>query len=132
MSFRWSKDTYEQSLSSRCWWFTPYDGGQWSDTICADDELRRIVEMEATLGDVPPWAQQIVRDRFKGHGTGHALVAAAEEEARRQGRKGIVVTAFYHDFWFMPAPFFSGLIRVPRSRVPDPDRGDRLQARKVD
>jgi GNAT superfamily N-acetyltransferase len=47
-----------------------------------------------------------VRDRLKGHGTGHALVSAAGEEARRQGRKGIVVTAFYHDFWFMPAPFF--------------------------
>ena len=25
---------------------------------------------------------------------------------RRQERKGIVVTAYYHDFWFMPAPFF--------------------------
>jgi GNAT superfamily N-acetyltransferase len=49
-----------------------------------------------------------VRDRLKGHGTGHALVAAAGEEARRQGRRGIVVTAFYHDFWFMPAPFFEG------------------------
>jgi len=52
-----------------------------------------------------------VRDRSKGHGTGHALVASAEEEARRQGRvarrvRGIAVTAFYHDFWFMPARFF--------------------------
>jgi GNAT superfamily N-acetyltransferase len=47
-----------------------------------------------------------VVNRLKGHGTGHALVAAAEKEARRQDRKGIVVTAFYHDFWFMPAPFF--------------------------
>ena len=60
MSFRWSKDTYEQSLSSRCWWFTPYDGGQWSDTIRADEELRQIVEMETALDDVPQWAQQIV------------------------------------------------------------------------
>jgi GNAT superfamily N-acetyltransferase len=47
-----------------------------------------------------------VVDQLKGHGAGHALVAAAEEEARQQERKGIVVTAFYHDFWFMPAPFF--------------------------
>ncbi len=47
-----------------------------------------------------------VRNKLKGHGVGHALVAAAEEEARRQGRKGIVVTGFYHDFWFMPARFF--------------------------
>jgi GNAT superfamily N-acetyltransferase len=47
-----------------------------------------------------------VKNELKGHGVGHALIAAAEEEARRQGRKGIVVTGFYHDFWFMPAAFF--------------------------
>jgi hypothetical protein len=60
MSFLWSKETYEQSLSSRCWWFTPYDGGQWSDAVQADEGLRQIVEMEAALGNVPPWAQQVV------------------------------------------------------------------------
>jgi hypothetical protein len=43
---------------------------------------------------------------MKGQGVGGALVRAAEEEARAQGKKGIVVTAFYHDFWFMPASFF--------------------------
>jgi GNAT superfamily N-acetyltransferase len=42
----------------------------------------------------------------KGHGVGQALLAAAEEEARRQGRKGIVTIGHYHDFWFMPAAFF--------------------------
>jgi GNAT superfamily N-acetyltransferase len=47
-----------------------------------------------------------VRNRFKGRGVGGALIAAAEQEARAQGKKGIVVTAFYHDFWFMPASFF--------------------------
>ena len=47
-----------------------------------------------------------VRNSLRGNGAGHALVEAAEQEARKQGRKGIVVTAFYHDFWFMPAPFF--------------------------
>jgi GNAT superfamily N-acetyltransferase len=47
-----------------------------------------------------------VRNSLQGHGVGRALIAAAEEEARKQGRKGIVVTGFYHDFWFMPAPFF--------------------------
>jgi hypothetical protein len=61
MSFQWSRETYEQSLSSRCWWFTPYDGGQWSGAVQADEELRQIVEMEAALGDVPPWAQQVVK-----------------------------------------------------------------------
>ena len=43
---------------------------------------------------------------FAGRGIGRALVRAAEDEARGQGRKGIAVVAFYHDFWFMPAPFF--------------------------
>jgi GNAT superfamily N-acetyltransferase len=47
-----------------------------------------------------------VRDSTRHHGAGQALVSAAGETARVQGRKGIVVTAFYHDFWFMPAPFF--------------------------
>ena len=47
-----------------------------------------------------------VKDESKGHGAGQALVTAAEAEARRQGKKGIVVTAYYHDFWFMPAAFF--------------------------
>jgi GNAT superfamily N-acetyltransferase len=49
-----------------------------------------------------------VRNELKGHGVGHALIEAAEQEARRQGSKGIVVTGFYHDFWFMPAAFFEG------------------------
>jgi len=42
----------------------------------------------------------------KGHGAGKALLDAAEEEARRQGRKGIATIGYYHDFWFMPASFF--------------------------
>lgn len=42
----------------------------------------------------------------KGCGVGKALMAAAEEEARRQGRKGIVTIGYYHDFWYMPARFF--------------------------
>jgi len=42
----------------------------------------------------------------QGQGAGRALMAAAEEEARHQGLKGLVTTAYYHDFWFMPATFF--------------------------
>ena len=42
----------------------------------------------------------------EGHGLGKALIAAAEEEARRQGRKGIVTIGYRNDFWFMPASFF--------------------------
>jgi hypothetical protein len=53
MTFHWDKETYERSISSRCWWFTPYDSGQWNDLIRADDELRQIVEMEVALDGVP-------------------------------------------------------------------------------
>ena len=47
-----------------------------------------------------------VIERAQGRGAGRALIAAAEKEARHQGRKALATTAYYHDFWFMPAPFF--------------------------
>ena len=59
----------------------------------------------------------------KGHGVGRALLAAAEEEARHQGRKGIVTIGYYHDHWFMPARFFeaAGFLRCPSARESDFD-----------
>jgi predicted N-acetyltransferase YhbS len=51
----------------------------------------------------------VVLDKEKNQGAGSALVTEAEEEARRQGKKGIVTTGYYSDFWFMPAPFFERL-----------------------
>ncbi len=52
-----------------------------------------------------------------GQGVGKALLNAAEEEARRQGRKGIVTTGYRHDFWFMPASFFeaNGFVECART-----------------
>jgi len=47
----------------------------------------------------------VLPDQMK-RGAGRALVAAAEEEARRQGSKGIVTTAYEQYDWFMPAAFF--------------------------
>jgi predicted adenylyl cyclase CyaB len=41
-----------------------------------------------------------------GKGAGAALLEAAEEEARQQGMKGMVLQAYYWDFWFMPASYF--------------------------
>jgi hypothetical protein len=57
----WSREVYENSVSSRCWWCTIYDAG-WDGCpgLSTDDELRQIVEMEQRIGSVPEWAQQIV------------------------------------------------------------------------
>ena len=44
----WTLDAWESSVSSRCWWYTPYDAG-WDECrehgadIAADEELRAIV-----------------------------------------------------------------------------------------
>ena len=46
----------------------------------------------------------------KKQGVGNALMQAAEEEAKKQGRKGICVTGYYwEEPWFMPAQFFEKL-----------------------
>ena len=34
------------------------------------------------------------------------MVEAALEETKRQNKKALVTTAYYHDFWFMPATYF--------------------------
>ena len=61
MAFNWCKDTYEASVSSGCWWFTPYDDGWDGSDLPQDAELRAIVEMEARLGRVPAWAVAVAR-----------------------------------------------------------------------
>ena len=49
-----------------------------------------------------------VKPGSQGNGAGRALLAAAEEEAQRQGLKGLATFGYYwEDFWFMPAPFFA-------------------------
>jgi len=55
----------------------------------------------------------------KGRGVGRELIAEAERETERQGRKGVVTKAYYSDFWFMPAPFFEmcGFSVVERRKV---------------
>jgi GNAT superfamily N-acetyltransferase len=39
-------------------------------------------------------------------GAGRLLLIAVEEEARKQGRKGVTTYGYTHDFWFMQASFF--------------------------
>lgn len=65
-TFEWSKETYERSVSSYCWSWTPYGDGwegcvQYGGDLRCDEELRAIVAMEAILGQAPEWAQQVVR-----------------------------------------------------------------------
>jgi len=61
MTFHWSKETYEQSVSSRCWAYTRYGEGWDNCPALADDgELRHIVELENGLPEVPAWAKEMV------------------------------------------------------------------------
>ena len=62
-----------------------------------------------------------------GQGVGRALMEAAEVEARRQERKGIVLVAHYDDSGFMPAYFFEkcGYSRIGEI-VEVTDVGERL------
>ena len=59
----------------------------------------------------------VAQEKAKGRGVGKALLAAAEEEARRQGKKGLVIQAYDDDFWFMPAAYFvkRGFVEVERA-----------------
>jgi hypothetical protein len=62
--FQWSKETYERTLSSRCWYYTPYSEG-WDacKEVSCDRELQRTVAMECALPNVPAWAAEIA-ERF--------------------------------------------------------------------
>jgi hypothetical protein len=61
MSTAWCKEAFEASVTSRCWWYTPYDDG-WDNcsALAEDEELREVVAMEQALRPVPEWAQRIV------------------------------------------------------------------------
>jgi len=65
-TFAWHKQTWDASVSGRCWWFTPYDAGwdeckNYGGDIASDDELRQIVKMELEAGPIPDWAREFVR-----------------------------------------------------------------------
>ena len=57
-----------------------------------------------------------VLNRFIGKKFGSMLLDEAGKETRRQGKKALAVTAYYHDFWFMPATYFEvhGFVPVKR------------------
>ncbi len=68
-------------------------------------------------------------DKYKGKGAGRALVEAAEEEAKRQGKKGMVTYGYRGDFWFMPASFFekNGFGAVDSRKLDSPGESDILE-----
>ena len=61
----WSKEAYSSSVSSRCWWYTPYDDG-WIDGVglAVDEELIAIVGLERELEPAPEWARELVEGRI--------------------------------------------------------------------
>lgn len=67
----WTKETYEASVTSRCWAGTPYDAG-WEESgkhgedLPASSELRAIVEEEMALATIPDWAQEILDRMING------------------------------------------------------------------
>ncbi len=61
LNSEWSEEAYSRSLTSRCWWFTPYDDG-WGAGVQADEEVRAILAMEQALGELPAWVEQVVRE----------------------------------------------------------------------
>ncbi len=68
---QWSKETYEASVSSKCWWYTAYDDG-WDGSykhghdLRQDAELQEIVRQERALQPLPDWAVRIVQNDIKG------------------------------------------------------------------
>jgi predicted N-acetyltransferase YhbS len=51
----------------------------------------------------------VAHSKVKGRGVGRALVAAAEAEAQKQRKKGLVTYGYCDDCWFMPAAYFEKL-----------------------
>jgi len=110
------------------WLETMHDKGVRAKVALCDDQ--RVGFLYVMPIEVSPWGPLgkdlmvipclYVQEKGTGRGVGRALVDAAEEEARRQQRKGLVTTAYYHDFWFMPASFFerTGFSKVRSRRVP--------------
>ena len=58
---QWTKQAYDSSVTSECWWYTPYDkeaGGYW-EAVSADEQMKQIAAMEQSLPGVPDWARRV-------------------------------------------------------------------------
>jgi GNAT superfamily N-acetyltransferase len=66
--------------------------------------------------EINPWPIQgkdlmvfpclVSHSKYSQKGIGKALIKAAEEETKRQNRKGLATIGYFWDFWFMPAEYF--------------------------
>ncbi|MFX1490597.1 MAG: hypothetical protein ACFFBI_15705 [Promethearchaeota archaeon] len=48
----------------------------------------------------------VSHSKYSQKGIGKELIKAAEEETKRQNRKGLATIGYFWDFWFMPADYF--------------------------
>jgi len=57
----WTKEAYADTVTSECWWFTPYDKDDPSywQHVSKDEEMREIAAMEQSLGGVPEWTGSV-------------------------------------------------------------------------
>ena len=66
--------------------------------------------------EINPWQIQgkdlmvfpclVSHSKFSKKSVGKELIKTAEEETKRQDRKGIATIGYFWDFWFMPAEYF--------------------------
>jgi predicted N-acetyltransferase YhbS len=57
-------------------------------------------------GDLMVFPCLVSQSKYSKKGIGKELINAAEEETKRQDRKGIATVGYFWDFWFMPAEYF--------------------------
>ncbi len=133
-------DETDASAARRLAWFKRmYEKGVRAKAAMVDGEMAGFIYVMPI--EVCPWGPLgeglavipclTVPKTAAGKGIGEALLVAAEDEAREQGKKGLVIQAYYGDFWFMPAPYFEkrGYLFADGSRD---DGGSALLCKRFD
>ena len=108
-----SEETDRNAKRRLDWLKKMHDKGLRVKVVCVDREIAGFLNMmpielssQGPLGDnlMVVWCLYVPKE-FKGMGAGRALMEAAEEEAKSQGKKRLVTYGNRWDFWFMPASF---------------------------
>ena len=118
---------YEDSCPRRISWLKSMEINGLRVKVALLDDIRTgflyIMPIE-----ISPWLIQgrdlmlfpclVSHSKFSKKGIGRLLINAAEEETKKQKRKGIATIAYFWDFWFMPAKYFLKLgFEVAEKRV---------------